>query len=66
MELVEEAREEALEAACARIGCGLVGEANLTDQIGEAAGRTGGLDVVQRVGADSLWRAGLAALARKE
>ena len=54
MELVKEAREEALGAARACVGCRLGGEANLTDQISEAAGRAGSLDVVQRVGADSF------------
>src|SRR3954467_7389336 len=63
VELVEEAREKALGAAGARVGRRLVGEANLADKIGEAAGRADGLSVVQRVGADSLWRAGLATLA---
>src|SRR4051812_28133900 len=43
VELIEEAREEALGAARARVGCGLVGEANLTDKISEAAGRAGDL-----------------------
>ena len=66
MELVEEAREEALGATCACVGRRLIGEANLTNKIGEAAGRTGDLSAVQRVGTDAIRRAGLAVLARKE
>ena len=45
---------------------GLVGEANLANKIGEAARRAGDLRAMQRVGADSVWRAGLAVLAREE
>ena len=66
MELIEEAREEALEAACARVGCGLVGEADLTDKVGEATSRAGNFSAMQRVGTDSVWCAGLAALAREK
>ena len=66
VELVEEAREEALGGTRACVGCRLIGEANLTDKFGEAAGRAGDLSAVQRVSADSIWRAGLALLARKE
>ena len=66
MELIEEAHEAALGAIGARIRRGLVGEANLADKIGEAARRVGDLRAVQRVGADAVWRAGLAALAGKE
>ena len=66
MELVEEAREEALGDTRACIGCRLIGEANLADKIGVAAGRTCDLSAVQRVGTDSVWRAGLAALAREK
>ena len=63
VELVEEAREEALGATRACIGRRLIGEANLADKIGEAAGRTGDLSVVQRIGTDAIRRAGLAVLA---
>ena len=66
MELIEEAREAALGAIGARIRRGLVGEANLANKIGEAARRAGDLRAVQRVGVESVWRAGLAALAREE
>ena len=66
MELVEEAGEAALGAARACVGCRLVGEANLADKFSEAAGRAGDLSAVERVSADSVWRAGLAVLAREE
>ena len=66
VELIEEAREEALGAARACVGCRLIGEANFTDKIGEAAGCAGDLSAMQRVCANSVWRAGLAALAREE
>ena len=66
MELVEEAREEALGAARACVGCRFVGEANLTNKIGEAAGCTSDLRATQCVGIDSIWCAGLATLAREE
>ena len=66
MELVEEAREEALGGARACVGCRLIEEANLTDKIGEAASRIGDLCAVQCVGTDAIRRAGLAALAGKE
>ena len=46
MELIEEAREAALGAIGARIRRGLVGEANLTSKIGEAARRAGDLHAV--------------------
>src|SRR4051812_12615646 len=48
VELIEEAREEVLGADHARVGCGLVGEANLTDKIGKAAGCAGNLSAMQR------------------
>ena len=66
VELFEEARKEALWAARACVGCRLVGEANLTDEFGEAAGRAGDLSAVQRVGTDAIQRAGLAVLAGEE
>ena len=66
MELIEEAREEALGAARACVGCRFVGDANLADKFGEAAHCTGGLSAAQRVDADSIWQAWLAALAREE
>ena len=66
VELVEEAREEALGAARACVGCRLVGEVNLADKFGEAASCAGDLSAMQRVGADSVWCAGLAALAREK
>ena len=66
MELVKEAREEALGAARACVGCRLVGEANLADKFGEATGCAGDLSAVQRIDTDSVWRAWLAALAREE
>ena len=66
MELIEEAREEALGAARACVGCRFIGEANLADKIGEAAAYAGDLSTVQRVSANSVWRAGLAMLAREK
>ena len=66
MELVEEAREEALGDTRACVRRRLIGEANLTDKIGEAAGRTGELSTAQRVGTDAVRRAGLAVLAGEE
>ena len=66
MELVEEAREEALGATRAYVGCRFIGEANIADKIGEAAGCAGDLSTVQRVSANSVWRAGLAALTREK
>ena len=54
VELVEEAREEALGAARACVGCRFVGEANLADKIGEAAGCAGDLSAVQRVSTNSV------------
>ena len=66
MELVKEAREEALGAAHACVGCRFVGEANLADKFGEAPGCAGDLNAVQRVSANSVWCAWLAALARVE
>ena len=66
VELVEEAREEALGNTRACIGCRLIREANLADKIGEAAGGTGDLSAAQRVGTDAVRRAGLAVLAGEE
>ena len=66
MELIKEAREEALGAARACVGCRLVGEANLADKFGEAAGCLGDLSAMQCISVDSVWRAGLAVLAREE
>ena len=66
MELIEEAHEAALGAIGARIRRGHVGDANLANKIGEAARRAGDLRAMQRVGADSVWRARLATLAREE
>ena len=66
VEFVEEAREEALRAARACVGCRLVGEANLADKFGEAAGCLGDLSAMQCIGVDSVWRAGLAVLSREE
>ena len=66
VELIEEAREEALGATRACVGCSFIGEVNLADKFGEAAGCAGDLNAVQRVGANSVWRAWLAALAREE
>ena len=66
MELIEEAREEALGAARACVGCRFVGEANLADKFGQGAGCAGNLNTAQRVGANSVWRAWLAALAREQ
>ena len=64
--MVEEAREEALEATGAYVGCRLVEEVNLADKFGETASCACGLSAAQRVDADSVWRAWLAALAREE
>ena len=44
MELIEEAREEALGAARACIGCRFAGEADLADKFGKAAGYAGDLN----------------------
>ncbi len=66
MELIEEAHEAALGAIGARIGRGLVGEADLADKIGKATGRAGNFSAMRRVGTYSVWHAGLAALAREE
>ena len=66
VELVEETREEARGAARACVGCRFIGDANLADKFGEAASGAGDLNAVQRVGANSVWRAWLAALAREE
>ena len=54
VEFVEEAGEEALGTASARVGCGLVREADLAYKIGEATGRVGDFSAMQRVGADSV------------
>ena len=54
VELVEEARKEALGALGARIRRGLAGEANLANKIGEVTRRTGDLRAVQRVGTDAI------------
>ena len=66
VELVEEAREEALGDTRACIGRRLIGEANLANKIGEAAGHTGDLSPVRRVSIDAIRRAGLAMLAGEE
>ena len=66
VELIEEAREEALGAARACVGCRFVGEANLADKFGEAAGCASDLNAAQRVSANPVWRAWLAALAREK
>ena len=63
MELVKETDEAALRAASARVGGRLIGEVDLADEVGEAARRAGDLRAVQRVGADTVGRAGLALLA---
>ena len=66
MELVEEADEVALGAVCARVGCGLVGDASLAKKIGKASRRAGVVGALQRVGANAIGRNRLAALAGKE
>ena len=66
MELIEEAREEVFGAACACVGRRFVGEADLADKFGQGAGCAGDLNAAQRVGANFVWRAWLAALAREE
>ena len=66
VKLVEEADEAALEAACARVGCGLVGDASLAKKIGEAARWIGVVDALQRVGASAIGRVGLATLVGEE
>ena len=66
MELVEKANEAALGAACAHIGCGLVGDANLAKKIGEADRCAGVVDALQHVGASAIGCARLATLAGKE
>ena len=57
MELIKEAREEALGAARACVGCRFVGEADLADKFGQAAGCAGDLNAAQRVDANFAWRA---------
>jgi len=66
VELVEEADEAAPGAPCARVRYGLVGEANLANEISEAARHAGDFCAMQRVVANAIGHAGLAALARKE
>ena len=46
MELIKEDREEALGAARACVGRRFIGEANLADKLGEAAGRAGDLSTM--------------------
>ena len=58
--------EEALGATRACVGCRFIGDANLADKFGEAAGCAGDLNAVQRLSANSVWRAWLATLAREE
>ena len=66
VELVKEAREEALETARACVGYRLVGEANLVDKIGEVARCADVGDALQRVVASAIGRAGwLRSLGRK-
>ena len=57
MELIKEAREEALGAARACVGCRFVGEADLADKFGQGAGCAGDLNAAQRVDANFAWRA---------
>ena len=66
VELIEEAREEALGAVYARVGRGLAREVDLANEISEATCRAGDFRAMQRVGADCVWRVGLAALAREK
>ena len=66
VELIEEAREEALGATRACVGCRFVGEANFSDKFGEATGCASDLNATQRIGANSVWRAWLDALAREK
>ena len=64
--LVEEADEAALGAVYASVGRRLVGDVSLAKKIGEASRRAGVIDALQRVGASSIGRAGLAMPDRKE
>ena len=66
MKLVEEADEATLGVVRARVGRGLVGDASLAEQIGEAARCAGVVDALQRVGASAIGRSGLATLAGEE
>ena len=49
VELIEEAHEEVLGAVRACVGCRFVGEANLADKFGQAAGCAGDLNATQHV-----------------
>ena len=66
VKLVEEADEAALGVVRACVGRRLVGDASLAEKIGEAARCAGVVDALQRVEANAIGRAGLAALAREE
>ena len=66
MELIEEDREEVFGAARTCVGRRLVGEVDLTDKLGQGAGGAGDLNAAQRVDANFVWCAWLAALAREE
>ena len=54
VELVEEADEAALGAACACIGCGLFGDVSLAEKIDKAARGAGGFSAAQCVDANSI------------
>ena len=66
VELIVVAREKALGAARACVGCRFIGEADLADKLGQGAGCAGDLDAAQRIDANFIWRAWLAALAREQ
>ena len=66
VELIEEAREEVLGATRACVGRRFVGEVDLADKFGQGAGCAGDLNAAQRIDANFVWRAWLAALAREK
>ena len=61
-----EAREEVFGVAYACVRRSFVGEVDLADKFGQGAGCAGDLHASQRVDANFVWRAWLAALAREE
>ena len=60
------AERAALGVVRACVGRGLVGDASLAEQIGEAARCAGVVDALQRVGANTVGRSRLAALAGRK
>lgn len=66
VKLAKEVDEAVLGAVRARAWHGLVGEADLAEEISEAACRASGFRAFQRVDANAIGCAGLAALSREE